>query len=92
MPFLLSDGEAGLSSPLSYKKQLLILGDTIMNKEEDVQKIFILDSNDIPIGYVLMGGNILYSMDDKRVADITKDMTIEELRKILQIERTHYIT
>ena len=56
------------------------------------QKLYILDSNGVPLGYVFMGGRILYSMDGGKVSKVLEDMTIEELRRILIRGRTWYIT
>jgi hypothetical protein len=62
-----------------------------VGEEEDAQRLYILDSNGVPLGYILMGGDILYSMDDKRVGKVAEDMTIGELKMLLLKGRTKYI-
>jgi len=57
----------------------------------DGQRLYILDSNDVPLGYILMGGDVLYSMDGKRMGKVREDMTIGELKRLLLKGRTKYI-
>lgn len=58
---------------------------------ENKQKLYIIDSNGLPIGYVFMGGSILYSIDGRRMKEISQDMTVGELQAALLKERTWYI-
>ena len=51
-----------------------------------------MDSNGVPLGYVFMGGDVLYSMEGKRISEVSEDVTIGELKKILLRERTLYIS
>ena len=59
--------------------------------EGDGQRLYILDASGVPLGYVFMGGNVLYSMDGKRVTDISEDITIKELKRILLRRKTWYV-
>ena len=59
--------------------------------KENKQKLYIMDSNGIPIGYVFMGGSVLYSIDGKRMKDISQDTTVLELQAVLMKEKTWYI-
>jgi hypothetical protein len=62
-----------------------------MGEKGDEKRLYIMDSNGVPLGYVFMGGDILYSMEGKRISEVSEDVTIEELKKILLRERTLYI-
>lgn len=59
--------------------------------KENKQKLYIMDSNGLPIGYVFMGGSILYSIDGRRMKEVSQDMTVGELQAVLLKERTWYI-
>jgi hypothetical protein len=62
-----------------------------MGEKGDEQRLYIMDSNGVPLGYVFMGGDILYSMEGKRISEVSEDVTIGELKKILLREKTLYI-
>jgi len=62
-----------------------------MGKGKEERRLYILDSNGAPIGYVFMGGNTLYSMEGKSIRTISGNMTIGELKRILLKGRTWYI-
>jgi len=63
-----------------------------MGEKGDGPRLYIMDSNGVPLGYVFMGGGILYSMEGKRISEVSEDVTIGELKKILLRERTLYIS
>lgn len=58
---------------------------------ENKQKLYIIDSNGLPIGYVFMRGNVLYSIDDRVIKEVPDEATIGELKATLLKERTRYI-
>jgi hypothetical protein len=60
--------------------------------KENKQKLYIMDSNGLPIGYVFMGGSVLYSIDGRKMKEVSQDMTVGELQAIILKERTWYIT
>ena len=62
-----------------------------MENGKDEQRLYIMDSNGVPVGYLFMGGNILYSMDGKIVVKVSEEMTIEGLKRILTRGMTQYI-
>jgi len=63
-----------------------------MENAKDEQRLYIIDSNGLPIGYLFMGGSTLYAMDGKIVAKVSMAMTIEELKRVLTEGVTQYIT
>ncbi|MCJ7630808.1 hypothetical protein MUP77_00170 [Candidatus Bathyarchaeota archaeon] len=58
---------------------------------ENKQKLYILDSNGLPIGYVFMRGNVLYSIDGRAIKEVPNEATIGELKAALLKEITWYI-
>ncbi len=58
---------------------------------EKKQKLYIMDSNGLPMGYVFMNEDVLYSLDDKVVKQVSKDTTLSQLQETLTKEKTPYI-
>ncbi len=58
---------------------------------EKKQKLYIMDSNGLPIGYVFMRGNVLYSIDNRVIKEVQDESTIKELKAALLKERIWYV-